>query len=383
MAFVAEQVTAVWPPTGIALVAVLLLGYRVWPGIALGALLANLTANEALPTACGIAAGNTLEALAGAWLLRASGFRMALGRLRDVLALVFLAAMLSTCVSATIGVASLCLSGLQPWDAFSGLWRVWWVGDAMGNLVMAPLLMVWAARSRMRLTLRRAFEAAALLSTLLVVGLLVLGERAPVLIREYPPEYIIFPLVIWAALRFGQRGTVTVTFIVSTLAIWGALCGAGPFAVATFNESLLLLHAYMSVVAVTGLLLGAVITERNTAERRRETDHAITHILAESPTLRDAAPRMLETICHRLEWDLGAFWTRDQAANVLRCMETWHSGSPELQDFESITRETTFVPGTGLPGRVWASGKPAWIPDVVADPNFPRAPWATRAGLWA
>ncbi len=154
LAFVAEQVSAVWPPTGIALAAVLLWGYRVWPGIALGAFLANATANEPIATACGIALGNTLEALVGTWLLRwLVDFDNALERLRDALGLMLLAAGLATMVSATIGVTSLCLGGVNlpalqrtiEWSDFVSLWWVWWLGDAMGALVVAPVLLTWAA----------------------------------------------------------------------------------------------------------------------------------------------------------------------------------------------------------------------------------------------
>ena len=122
---IAEQVTAVWPPTGIALGALLIFGYRVWPGVVLGAFLANVTQNEPVLTAAGIALGNTLEALVGAWLLRRVGFRGSLDRVKDVLALAGLAAGLSTTVSATIGATSLCLGGIRPWSAFGSLWSVW------------------------------------------------------------------------------------------------------------------------------------------------------------------------------------------------------------------------------------------------------------------
>src|SRR5688572_17452432 len=145
MAFVSEQVTAVWPPTGIALAAVILLGYRVWPGITLGAFLANVTAAAPLDAAVGIALGNTLEALAGAWALRCLvKFDPALERAQDVLGLVVLAAGLSTMISATIGVASLCLAGVKGWSAYPAMWRVWWLGDAMGDLIVAPLFLTWA-----------------------------------------------------------------------------------------------------------------------------------------------------------------------------------------------------------------------------------------------
>src|SRR5256885_1736020 len=131
LAFVAEQVTVVWPPSGIALAALLLGGYRLWPGVAVGAFLANATAHEPPLVAAGIAAGNTLEAVLGAWLLRRLvGFGTSLERVKDVLALATLAAGASTTVSATVGVTSLCLGGLQPWAAFDSLWWTWWLGDA-------------------------------------------------------------------------------------------------------------------------------------------------------------------------------------------------------------------------------------------------------------
>src|SRR5207253_5366464 len=131
LAFVAEQVTIVWPASGIALAVVLLFGYRFWPGVALGAFLANWTVHEPPLVAGGIAVGNTLEAVVGAWLLRRFvGFDNSLERLKDVFGLVTLAAGVSTTVSATIGVTSLCLGGVQSWGDFSSLWWTWWLGDA-------------------------------------------------------------------------------------------------------------------------------------------------------------------------------------------------------------------------------------------------------------
>src|SRR5262245_42503538 len=159
LAFVAEQVTVVWPPTGIALFAILLFGPRAWPGIALGAFLANATAHEPPLVAAGIAAGNTLEALTGAWLLhRVAGFDNSLGRLRDALGLVVLAAGVSTMVSATLGVASLCLGGVHPWHTAGSLWATWWLGDATGALIVAPVLLAWAARPRIRWARRQLVE---------------------------------------------------------------------------------------------------------------------------------------------------------------------------------------------------------------------------------
>ncbi len=273
LAFVAEQVTLVWPPTGIALAAVLLLGRRVWPGIALGAFLANLTAHETVATACGIATGNTLEALIGAWALQRVGFHPALDRLRDVLALVVRAAGCSTAVAATIGVISLCLGGAQPWSAVPSLWWTWWIGDALGDLVVAPLLLVLATSPPVKVRAPRRAEALVALAALFVVSVTVFEARFGTPSSGHPLHYTIFPFVIWGALRFGQRGTTIATFLASALTIWSTAHGSGPFAMQTLHESLLLLQLFMAVVAVTALLLGAAIAERDRAERRAAADY--------------------------------------------------------------------------------------------------------------
>jgi PAS domain S-box-containing protein len=263
-----EQVSAIWPPTGIALAAVLLYGYWSLPGIALGALLANVTAHEPLWTACAIAIGNMLEAFSAAWLLRTvAGFDPALGRLRDVLALVFLAAGLSTAVSATIGVTSLCLGHVQPWRDFASLWGVWWLGDAVGNLVVAPFLLTVSAFGRWEGNRFAALEACALFIGLAAVSAIVFGGPIMPISRDYPLEYALFPFVIWASLRFGTPMTTAVTAAISAIAIWGTLHGFGPLARWLSHESLVLLQVYMGVVAVTGLLLSAAIAERRSADR--------------------------------------------------------------------------------------------------------------------
>src|SRR5262249_26792700 len=147
LAFVAEQVTVVWPPTGIALCAVLLLGYRIWPAVLAGAFIANVTNHTPFVTSLGIATGNTLEALAGAYLLnRFVGIHRSLKRFRDLFGLIFFAAIVSTVVSATIGVASLCITGVQSGERFAPLWGNWFLGDAMGAVIVAPLVLTLSSR---------------------------------------------------------------------------------------------------------------------------------------------------------------------------------------------------------------------------------------------
>ena len=381
LALVAEQVTTVWPPTGLSLAAVLIFGYRIWPGILAGALLANVTTNVPAVVAAAIATGNTLEALAGAWLLRrVVGFDNGLERIRDVLGLVVLAAGLSTTVSATIGATSLCLAGLQPWSFFKVLWRDWWLGDAMGDLLVAPALLTWSAWRRVGWAPRRAVEAAFAFAALVLVttGVFAGGMAAP---THHPLEYTIFPLLIGVALRFGQPGTALAILLASTVTISGTVAAFGPFGGLPLHESLILLQVFNGVMATTALLLGAAIAERATRERRRAADYAVTQVLAEARTLDEAAPGILKAVCESLGWDVGILWTVDSAAQRLRFVSAWHVPSVQVEKFVESSQGTAFTPGLGLPGRVWSGARPYFIEDVVVDANFPRAPVALEEGL--
>ncbi|HLJ92109.1 MAG TPA: PAS domain S-box protein [Gemmataceae bacterium] len=123
------------------------------------------------------------------------------------------------------------------------------------------------------------------------------------------------------------------------------------------------------------------ITERKSLERRRSARLAVTQAMAQAATLKDAAPRILQAVCDGLGWDMGAFWAVDRQANVLRCQELWHTPSVRAEAFVECCRQGTFNPGIGLPGRVWQSGRPAWIPNVAQDTNFPRVATAVKEGL--
>ncbi|TMA72205.1 MAG: hypothetical protein E6J72_20690 [Deltaproteobacteria bacterium] len=274
MAFVAEQVTVVWPPVGIALAALLLLGARMAPAIFVGALVANALTSAPLAVAAGIATGNTLEALGAFWILRRGGVDSELTRLRDVLLLITGAALASTTVSATIGVTSLCVGGVQPWTAFGRLWWVWWLGDCVGDLIVAPLLLVWMSAPQPRWQRDRVLEAAGLLAGVVAVTISVFVGPLGLWREGYPLHYVTFPFVIAAALRFGQRGATSTTLIVSCLAISSTVNGFGPFAAGSVGERLMMVQLYMAVVAVTALLLAAAISERNTEARGRAADYA-------------------------------------------------------------------------------------------------------------
>jgi signal transduction histidine kinase len=267
--------TLVWPATGISLAALLLLGYRVWPGIAAGALVTNLGIGAPLAVACGIAVGNTLEAVAGAWALkRLTGGYPSFSRVRDVLVLIGLAAVASTGISAAVGVASLELGGIVGGAKAVETWRAWWLGDAMGDLVLVPLLLGEAAGGDVRpdgSSPARVREAAALGSLLVVTNVVVFGMREgrdSSLLRE---AYLAFPLLVWAGLRFGARGAAWANFVVSAVAVAGTVAGRGPFQMATLSQSLVHLQAFMLIVAATSLILGSVSDERRIAIGLRDS----------------------------------------------------------------------------------------------------------------
>jgi signal transduction histidine kinase/integral membrane sensor domain MASE1/ActR/RegA family two-component response regulator len=383
LASLVPQVTLIWPPTGIALAAVVLFGLRVWPAIALGAFLANVTTAEPVLTAAGIALGNTLEAIVGGGLLRRVGFRPRLGRLRDAAALVVLGAGLSPLVAASIGVVSLCAGGVASWSQFPALFGIWWLGDAGGDLVVAPLLLSWAVRPWRRWGARQRVELAALGLCAGGVGAIAFGPFVGALARESPLGYLAFPVVILSALRHGPPAASLAVVTTMGFALSGTLLGSGPFARPSSTESLVLLQLYTSVLAFTGLVLGAVALERRRSDRQRAAVDATASLLAAPTPLARVGNEVLRAICRTLEWDVGGLWGVDRPAGVLRCLGVWCRPGVEAPEFVAATRSRTFAAGVGLPGRVWAAGEPAWIPDVVRDANFPRAAVAARAGLHA
>lgn len=275
--------TAVWPPTGIALAALSRFGYRLWPGVALGAFLVNALAGAPMLTALGMAGGNTLEALVGTYLLQhVVGCRPALDRLRDVLSFVVLAAGLSTLVSATMGVTSGWLGGVIPSANYRQAWWTWWLGDMMGDLVVAPLLLIWTRRPRISLSPRRVAELGALLVAVSAISLLVFGSIPAT--KHLDAPYLLFPVLIWAALRFDQHWAVAAIGLASTLTIWGTVQGFGPFVQETLHQSLLVLQAFMSIVAVTILVLAAAVTECKRAEASRQEHYSLLQAIVEGTT---------------------------------------------------------------------------------------------------
>ena len=272
LAFVHPSATTVWLPTGIALAALLVLGSRVWPGVLLGAFLVNVTASGAIGSSAGIALGNLAEALLGAFLVnRYCGGVRAFQRVPDVFRFALLAGMTATLVSAAVGVTSLCLGGHAPWSAWVSIALTWWLGNLGGNVIVAPLVILWLTGSATSWTRRHAIEAGLLLLALCLVGEAVFGPLLPIAERRYPLQFLAVPLLVWAAFRFGPRETATAAFVFGGIAIWGTLHGFGVFAREAPSESLLLLQAFLGVITIMALTLAAAVLEQRRAHERLQT----------------------------------------------------------------------------------------------------------------
>lgn len=257
-------VTPLWPPTGIAVGCLLIMGLRIWPGIAIGSLIVIATLSGSVtPSTAAVVAGNTLAPVCACLILRRVGFRAELDRLRDGVLLVFLGALAGMAVSATIGSAMLAVDGKLPASGFWTVWVAWWAGDAMGVLVVTPLVLVVLRKARLPRMSDRWIEAGALL-VITVAGALV-ATRSPLSML-----YLVFPILIWAALRFQLAGSAPCALLVSVLAVVAGTEQVGPFAGHGMTEVMINLTVLNGAVALTSLLLASVVAEQQNIRRRIE-----------------------------------------------------------------------------------------------------------------
>ena len=257
--------TAVWPPSGVAVAAVLLAGNRMWPGVWLGAALANLAVQASGVAALLLGTGNALEALVAAALIRRLiGIPVRFESGEDVFKFVAAAAVGAT-VAATIGVSAIALVGAKPLADFAINWWTWWQGDLTGIIVFAPLILFWTARPSRRVSSSKKIEATLFAVVLAAAGYIFFGSGTTSLGISPALLLLTFPLIIWAALRFEQLEVSAAITALCAIAIVYTIVGRGPFASSSVNASLLLLLAFVSIVAVTGLVLSAVVGQRRRA----------------------------------------------------------------------------------------------------------------------
>ncbi|HYY80479.1 MAG TPA: MASE1 domain-containing protein, partial [Actinomycetes bacterium] len=296
IAFVHTSIAPVWPPSGIALAAVLLFGWRAVPAVLLGAFLFNTTTPVPLSVSLSIGVGNTLEAVTAATLLRLAGFRPAIDRVRDVLALAGLGALVATAVSASVGVGSLWLHGILADDQVRSAWLIWWLGDASGMLTVAPLLLIASTRAgRPRPRAGRLLEAAALATTLALVVEAGLTDRVA-------RPFLVFPALVWAAVRFRQAGAAIASLFVSVVVVWQTLHGHGPFVEPSLTQNLLLIQISAGTVMATSLVLAALTVERELATRTLEERE---RQLAQAQTIAQLGSFEWEVASGRLTWSSG------------------------------------------------------------------------------
>ena len=252
-------VTPVWIPAGLSIAALLIFGLELWPGILLGAFAANATSGVSVGVAAGIAVGNLGEGLLGAYLLKRFDFNNAMERIRDVFSLAVFGAGVGTLVAAINGPIVLALGGEIQWSAFLSRFSLWWFGDAMGVLLVAPFVLVWSSHPRLPKDASARWEA-----TVLAV---LLGTATYVVFVggswRYP--YVLFPLLVWAALRFRQVGTATAMLAVSAIAVAGTVGGSVPMGGTSPTEAVQLLQGLLAVVGISLFAIAATLTERDLA----------------------------------------------------------------------------------------------------------------------
>ncbi len=269
MAFPGSRDTAFWIPKGLALAALIIGGRRLWPGVFIGGLATFLLYNpSSIPVLVpfGVAAANTLGALAGAWLLERARFSLEMERVRDVLALVGLGGIISTTVGAAIGPACILASGLLPPQAFAAFFGRWWLGEFTSTLLVTPLVLIFARPWPAPRPLK-ALEAALLAGVLSFVSWVVFAHGLGYPAREIPLPFLVFPLVLWAGLRHGQRGGVLAVTLVAAFAIPATIERMGPLVIGQTSPSMILLRTFLDILAGTSLLLCAVLAERNLARK--------------------------------------------------------------------------------------------------------------------
>jgi signal transduction histidine kinase len=270
LAYLSGAVTPLWPPVGVGMAALVLFGPRLWPGVLLGDLLVG-DFSTPLGTVMGQTAGNTLEVLVGALLLRRlAGTDVAMNRVRDVFALIAAAAA-GTLISACFGTASLRLGNVIATGETAEVWRTWWLSDFSGALVVTPAILAWAHGWPRAPSRRKVLEGAVLITALVLLAELPSQRDVP---------YVVFPTLIWAALRFGPPGASAAVLVAASLTVWNTAHNAGPFVRESITDSLLSTQLFLATAALTSLILAAVTAERWRADealrqdvvRRRRTE---------------------------------------------------------------------------------------------------------------
>ena len=365
------SVTPIWAPTGLAIAAVMLWGYRIFPAIFVPAFLINLLTAGSTLTSLSIACGNTLEAVVAVYLFNwwKRGDRL-LETPFNVITF-FVSCVIATSISATIGVGSLTLGGSN--EDFLPVWLTWWLGNLAGALVVTPVVVLWAACDPTSLP---SVPSPRTLATYLAATAIAIIAFCPLLqpsaFRDALSFLVILPL-LWAAMRQGPRDTATVSLIIVFFTVWGAVLECGPFAESIKDGSFILLLVFVISITVPALALSAEVSARRrieTQQKKRALEAEVlwqaTKQAAVGGSLDELLRSCLRRICQVGGWAAGHAYLPDDvdAPQVLHSSAVWHFEDGALN---SLSREVASVDrarGEGLPGQIWASGKPKWLPDI-------------------
>ena len=294
--FTSSNVSPIWPAAGVAVAAVLIWGIQIAPAIAFAAFLVNFLSPVPTFASIAIGLGNASSAVVAGYLLkRSSDFEISLPRLRDVLRLVTVAAVSATAVAASVGVTALTLVHTKAWAGYGSAWRIWWLGDAMGVLVVAPLLLT--GQDLLRVCRGwRALEACLLSTAILGTSAAIFSPWATV--RDDVLAFVVFPFIIWAAIRFRVAGAAVAGLLSASFAVWGTAHGFGPFVNHTPLRNAVLLQVFVAVTALTGLILAAVINER---EHIGEAFESEKQLLSESESAKERLEELVRERTRELE----------------------------------------------------------------------------------
>src|SRR5882757_4454696 len=311
LALIHPSASAIWPPTGFALAAIVLWGYRAWPAIFLAAMIANATAAGSIGTAISIATGNTLEALVGAALINVwSNGRDTFSTANTVAKFAVICVVLATPISATVGTTTLAIAGYAEWANSADIWLTWWLGDMISALVVTPVVVLCALSDARTFRRTALIESAAVISLAVVVGFVAFN---PLFKQSQHPDALGFLAVLpllWAALRCGPRDTAIASFILAGFSIWGTFSAAGPFAPASLNDAFLSVLVFLISVSVPSLALSADVAMRKTIEENLRRTHAeldrrvemrTAELAAANQALRDEVSRRAGTEKEALE----------------------------------------------------------------------------------
>ncbi len=353
--FTSSNVSPIWLAAGIAVAAVLIWGIQVAPAIAFAAFLVNFLTPIPSSASVAIGLGNASSAVVAGYLLRRSDFQTALPRLKDVLKLVMVAAVLTTTLAASVGVTALTLAHTKAWSGYGSAWRIWWLGDAMGVLVVAPLLLT----GRDLLSVYRGWrlvEGCVLFVAILVTSSAIFGGAA---VRDDVLAFVVFPFVIWAALRFRVAGAAVAGLLSASVAVWGTAHGYGPFVNHSPLHNAVLLQIFVAVTSLTGLILAAVINEREHISEAFETEK---RLLNESEATKEGLEELvrertleLERNTAQLAYQAKLLDLANDAIFVRRAdggITYWNEGAERLYGWtkkEALSRSTQELIQTEFP----------------------------------